>query len=319
MISRTSIPRAATALALLATLVAAPAAGEPGFEEVWRDGRAELAGYRYTVTRYGAPREGQAVAIFVTEPFSDRDRVKVDDPSRNPRDTFEALKLNLVRDFQTGIYDYNTMTSVFVRASDFVPAKISFSSADWCGHVYEEVRFDRDALRHSLRSYFEGETVDQTLPPERGGVTEDALPILLRGLRGPYLGPDVKRVVPFLPSAFTRRVTHRSLAWSTATIERSGAVEKVRVPAGSFEAIRYVVRPRDGREGTFWIEAAAPHRLLRWTWTGAPVGSRMAADGSEIAELTGSGRLPYWELNANGDEAILAKLGLRPLPGRNTK
>jgi hypothetical protein len=45
----------------------------------------------------------------------------------------------------------------------------------------------------------------------------------------------------------------------------------------------------------------------------------MAADGSEIAELTGSGRLPYWELNANGDEAILAKLGLRPLPGRNTK
>ena len=66
--------------------------------------------------------------IFVTEPFSDSKRVKVDDPRRDPPDTFEVLKLNLVRDFQTGIYDYNTMTSVIVRSDDFEPVKVTFSS-----------------------------------------------------------------------------------------------------------------------------------------------------------------------------------------------
>jgi hypothetical protein len=305
-----TVRRATAAMALLAALAGA-GAGRAAAEAA-----VEVAGYRYTVTRYGAPRDGQAVAIFVTEPFSDRHRVKVEDPARDPGDTFEALKLNLVRDFQTGIYDYNTMTSVFVRASDFVPAKVSFSSAEWCGHVYEEIRFDQAAVRHSLRSYFEGESGDQTLKPERGGVPEDELPILLRGLRGPYLRPGEKRVVPFLPSAFSRRLTHRELRWSTATIERASRSETVRVPAGSFDALRYEIRPRGGREGTYWIEAAAPHRLLRWTWTGTPAGSRMAADGSETAELTGSERLAYWRLHDNGDEAILSTLGLRPQPGR---
>ena len=46
------------------------------------------------------------------------------------------LKLNSVRDFQTGIYHYNVMTSVFARVAAGWPiAKVSFSSQEWCGHV----------------------------------------------------------------------------------------------------------------------------------------------------------------------------------------
>src|SRR5262245_24279490 len=75
----------------------------PTFESHWQDGRAELAGYRYHVTRYGQRREGRCAMITVTEPFSASKHVKADDPSRDSSDTFEALKLNLVRHFQTGI------------------------------------------------------------------------------------------------------------------------------------------------------------------------------------------------------------------------
>jgi len=305
------------ALAITLLLVPAPpeAAPSASFESHWQDGKAELAGYRYRVTRYGEERTGQAVMITVTEPFSASKRVKVDDPAANPADTFEALKVNLVRDFQTGIYDYNTMTSLFVRSADFAPVKISFSSAEWCGHVYEEIQVERNAVRQSLRSYFEGESGDQTLGRQPGGVFEDQLFVMLRGLRGDYLRAGEKRTLPFLPGSFVRRLAHRRLDWVRATVERAPAPERVAVPAGSFVANRYTVKSSDGREGTFWVERADPHRVVRWTWTSVAPRGRRAAEASESAELAGSVRLPYWHLHDRGDESHLRALGLEP-PGR---
>src|SRR5437868_2578401 len=137
-------PRLPLWVALVAGCAAAAPvpARDPEFGAWWHDGRAELDGYRLVVQRYGHPRAGQGVLVYVTEPFSIRSRVKVDDPARHPNDTWDVLKLNAVRDFQTGIYDYNTMVSMFVRSDDLVPVKVSFSSAEWCGHVYEELRVD---------------------------------------------------------------------------------------------------------------------------------------------------------------------------------
>ena len=81
------------------------------FWDVWGDGKAELAAYDLTYPRYGESREGVAVTIFVTETFSDSMRVKAD-PGLHPKsDEFPVMKLNLVEDFPTGIYDYNLMTS----------------------------------------------------------------------------------------------------------------------------------------------------------------------------------------------------------------
>src|SRR5262249_54072085 len=39
----------------------------PSFDDRWHDGRAEVNGYRLTVDRYGHPRPGRGVAIYVTE------------------------------------------------------------------------------------------------------------------------------------------------------------------------------------------------------------------------------------------------------------
>jgi hypothetical protein len=297
----------------------AGAAGPAGtdarvFEAHWQDSRAELDGYRYRVTRYGEERRGQAVMVFVTEPWSASRHVKADHPTRNPADTFEALKLNLVRDWQTGIYDYNTMVSVFTRSRDFSLDKISFSAMEWCGNVYEELIFEPRRITDRIYSYFEAESGYRTLPRREGGVQEDQLFILLRGLRGvDFLKPGEKRMIPFLASPFYRRLGHREAGWGIATVERLPVREVVRVPAGRFECDVYTVRPRDGRDGRIDLERAYPHRIIRWSWTPpAKAQGWMGRDGCDSGELVGSKRLPYWQLNANGNETYLPDLGLLP-------
>lgn len=306
--------------AALALILAAPLASDRAqaqgrtFESHWQDGRAEIDGYRYEVIRYGQQRLGQAVLIYVTEPFSESRRVKVDHPERTPPDTFEALKLNFVRNFQTGIYDYHTMVSLFTRSRDFSAVKISFSAGEWCGHVYEETQFERHRITDRLTSYFEGESAVRTLQIRKGGLAEDQLFVLLRDLRGgAFLEPGGRITVPFLPSPFYRRLGHRQIGWGSADIERLRRPERVQVPAGHFECDVYVVRVFDGREGRFWIEQAQPKRVVRWSWTPpASAAGRMGRDGCDSGALTGSARIPYWQLNAEGNETYLRELGLNP-------
>lgn len=262
-------------------------AADPDFDTYWHDGKAELDGYHLTVSRYGQERKGQAVLIYVTEPFSKSKRVKVNDPAKNPRDTFDALKLNIVRDFQTGIYDYNTMVSVFVRSADLSPVKISFSSAEWCGHVYEELLFFPGKITGRYDSYFEDETTTHELNRPSGGITEDELFIVLRGLRGEFLKDGEKKTVPFLPGVLYSRLAHKPLAWTTAEISRTGSV--------------YSIQITKGRKGTFTIEAEYPHRILSW---------ELLPDVK--AELSGTIREQYWQLHNNGQESLLLQLGLKP-------
>jgi hypothetical protein len=280
---------------------ASAGAGEPqvDFSSHWHDGKAEVDGYRLIVSRYGQERAGTCIMIYVTEPFSESKRVKVEDANANPGDTFDALKLNLIRDFQTGIYDYNTMVSVFVRSADLTPVKISFTSSEWCGHVYEELLFHTGRITGYYHSYFEDESGPVELENVSGGIVEDNLFILLRGLRGDFLEPGSRREVRLLPSVFAGRLAHVQPEWVDAVVERQTAPRTIRVPAGEFAVMVYTVGINGGREGIFYVEAAYPHRIIRW---------EMPPDIK--GELTGSERLKYWTLNKNGGEEHLRALGL---------
>jgi hypothetical protein len=288
--------------------------GDPTFGAYWHDGKAEIDGYRYALTRYGQPRRGQSVAIYVTEPFSKIKNVKVDDPARNPADTFDVLKLNLVRDFQTGIYDYNTMTSLFVRSADFDPVKLSFSSTEWCGNVYEEMRLTPGLVSQTLSSYFENESGTRAERRPPGGILEEELFVRLRGLGGDYLAPGETRIVPFLLSAFKRRLTHAALLWTDARIQRVAAQQTVSVPAGRFRTTVYTVITGNGHEGVFFVDGAYPHRIVRWEWKQALRQKEGSAsgEGNDSGELSGSERLEYWKLHNVGDERFLRELGLLP-------
>lgn len=281
---------------------------EPSFDATWHDGRAEVDGYRLAISRYGAPRVGRCVAIYVTEPFSASRRVKLDDPARHPDDVVDVLKLNLVRAFQTGIYDYHTMVSRFGSTRDFEALKVSFTSSEWCGNVYEELRFDPASVTDRVSSYFEGESGERVLEHPRAGIDEDALFVLLRGLREPWLAPRETRRVPFLPSPFVRRLRHQPAAWGWATVTRRAGGAWLTTPAGRFAVDRWDVATSDGRAGVFHVERAAPRRIVRWQWA-RPAGAGFMG-ATETAWLVGSHRLAYWKLNAPGGEVYLDSLGM---------
>ncbi len=290
------------ALVILLLLPAAPSQAADAFSDHWHDGLAEIDGYRLRVERYGQVRVGQAVMIYVTEPLRKSTRVKADHPDVNPQDVVDVLKLNFVRDFQTGIYDYNTMTSVFSRTSDFEAMKVSFSSAEWCGHVYSESIFQPTQVEITIRSYFENENASLEVDRPRHGIAEEELFIRLRGLRQDFLPPGGSVRLPLLPSSFVQRLLHQAPEWTTVEIDRLPTEERIEVPAGAFDAMIYKVRIADGREGTFAIETEMPHRILQW---------KLEPDVEGV--LTGTLRTPYWNQHDEGDEALLEKLGLSPV------
>ncbi len=272
----------------------------------WGDGQAELSGYDLTYHRYGESRKGVAVAIFVTETFSSSERVKAD-PGRHPEDDeYPVMKLNLVQDFPTGVYDYNMMTSAFLQLSGAngrgpgTLTKSSFTSQEWCGHVYHQLLFDESAIRETAHSYFDGEgDRDATLLYPSDGVSADALLFWARGLAAPLLTAGEEVEVPFLPSLERARLDHRPLEWTRATLSRSAETKKVKVPAGTFEVITASAELVDGLRYDFEVEVAAPHRIIRWS-----------TNRGDQAVLRGSERLAYWQLNGPGGERSLRKLGL---------
>lgn len=272
-----------------------------GFWDHWGDGRAEIAAYALTQPRYGQLRSGRAIHISVTEDFTRKARVKSDG---GHGDEFPVVKLNAMRSFQTGIYDYSTMTSTFVPLDGSgplgVPTKVTFSAQEWCGMVSDLVRVDGDTAHYEGHSYFDGEadrTDDLKLPP--GAVFEDAMPLVGRGLAGALMSPGETREVPWVRPLLDHRFVHTDVVVGRATLTRSGSDESVTVPAGTFSAYRITAEVAGGPTTQWWFESAAPHRLVKWS-----------REDGEQGVLEGSIRDPYWQHSANGDERLLE--GLKP-------
>ena len=300
---------------------ATPPAGGPAFWDHWGDGRAEMASYDLVFPRYGQTREGTAVTVFVTETFSDAQRVKTDRTGLPVGESYPVMKLNLVIDFPTGVYDYNIMTSAFVALAPATgrgeghPVKVSTSVQEWCGHVYEQALFHDASIRIASHSYFEGEA-DQEFSVDypAGAIAEDALLHWARGLAAPKLKPGETRKVPALRSLLYSRLRHVPPALDEAILSRGSDPRMVQVPAGSFEVevLTAEVR-RDLGAGdkplvtkwTFYVETAYPHRLVEWE-----------TDDGLSASLVASERLAYWKMSGPGGESHLKDIGLTPRPPR---
>jgi hypothetical protein len=289
----------------------APPIADSQFWRTWGDGQAELASYDLVEPHYGQPRNGVAVTVFVSETFSNSARVKAD-PGKHPKsDEFPVMKLNLVKDFQTGVYDYNDMTSVFValdgvnsRAAG-TAAKISFSSQEWCGNVYHQLLFDAQGIRSSRHSYFDGEGDQQTtLPYPAGGLAADALFLWARQMAEPRMTPGERRTVQLLSSLQSVRDQHRPAEWRPAKLSRLKSLAPITVPAGRFEVETWTAETAAGRL-TIYTEKPPPHRIIKWE-----------SSRGEKAELIAVDRMKYWQLNGPGGEQHLRRLKLAPRPPR---
>ncbi|MDX1652610.1 MAG: septum formation inhibitor Maf [Brumimicrobium sp.] len=131
---------------------------ERNYDLSYFSGEAEISTYTLDKARYNGVHPGEAVLIFVTEPFLVSEQVKNDNPGES--ESIQVLKMNRIERFSTGVYDYSMMTSVFTPGSTYdasYPLKVTFSSQDWCGQSFMQLNNDF-GYEILVRSYFESES-----------------------------------------------------------------------------------------------------------------------------------------------------------------
>lgn len=278
----------------------------PAFLKYWKSGLAEISSYDITAERYGEMRRAQGVLVFVYEETSAKTRIKVESGKTLPSQRIPTLKLNNVLKFNTGIYDYSVMTSVFSGLSGagvkrpFQPLKVSFTSQEWCGQVYQHVLPRPEGLVSEIHSYFEAEGDARTVLayPKGELYYEDEMPILVRELDGTLLKPGESRKVNLVPGLWERRKRHEPLAIIPGILTKVGP-DSLR-HAGATMRIQTWTLDHAGMKTTYHVEDIPPRKLLAWE------NSR-----GEKGRLIKSLRKTYWELNANKDEGLRQELGLR--------
>ncbi len=289
-------------LAEFGELPSAPQESASGeFWDHWGDGHAELSGYRMTIQRYGAAREAELALIYVTEPHDRRTWIKDDDVAGGDR--VEVLKLNSTVQFLTGVYPYSVMTSVFApvdryREEPFAPVRIAHSVQEWCGAYSHFVWPGRDRFRSLRMSYFahEGERVSE-VDTDRDTLYEDALLVQLRELDGPFAGGGEWEGL-LVPELWRLRAGHGGTEPVQARIGRE---QGVRTAEGREVPVTRFTLTAGEYERVYEVEAEGARRVLWWS----------TSTGDE-AELVGTARLAYWNLNRPGDEAVREELGLSP-------
>ena len=274
-------------------------ADENAFWQHWSDGKAEVSAYRVTQKRYNEYRDGTVFLIYVTEPFSKSRQIKVDYyDGKNPDHTI-ALKLNIIENFQTGIYDYRLMTSHFFDAANgLVPLKAVFSSQEWCGTAYEQINWLPKAPRIAINTYFEGVSLNTTLPKDSRLV--DSLFVYGRGLLrgGPRNATSFSR--RWIESAKQRRLAHRTANRYKAN-PTFGVEQNIPTAMGTLKGRPLSFKRASGAKCTINFETKSPYRVLGW----------QCSDG-ETATLMGSMRTDYWSKTKQSDAALLKKLGVSP-------
>lgn len=266
---------------------------EEEFASRWYQDKAEINVFELKQVRYGEEREGEAVMIFVTEDFSKRKQVKLDNPSDAGKDAMKVMKLNMTRDFVTGVYPYHTMLSVFTPVyADLNSPKITASVTEWCGQSFTQLNSKNNKYLVKLFSYFESEG-DQEL--SISAMAEDEIFNLIR------LNPDLVPTghLKLIPSLIYNRFTHHPLNAESAVISKR--------KTGSNQAEVEVIYEEIGRKLLIKYMDAFPYEIMSWQET------QTKEDGTD--EVTSAVRksvqmLEYWKKNGLQNESIRKSLGL---------
>ncbi len=281
------------------TLLAADVQPEPApkgaWAQHWNRGKAEITTYSLEQARYGAVHPGTAATIFVTEPFSTTEQVKAD---KAGAESTQVLKLNLTKNFVTGIYPYSMMLSVFTPvARDSHPRslKATVSAQEWCGHTFLQLNLEPDGYRGILRSYFQSEG-DRDFNAG-AAMLEDEIWTLIR------IAPANLPTGPteLIPGGLHARLSHRLPA----------AEKAIASLAGEGGTLTYTIQYPDlKRTLAIRFATAFPHEIAGWEESG-PSGF---GDSEKIlttrAVLKERLMIDYWNKNAPAERALRRQLGL---------
>ncbi len=264
---------------------------ENQFNDYWYSGKAELNSYHLEQSRYGDIRKGEVVLVFVTEPYSLSKQVKLDNPQDAGQDNVSVMKLNHVRKFTTGIYDYSIVSSVFTPIdSKKYPntLKLNTSIQEWCGHTFTQLNLKDDAYKFKQFSYFEADgDTEKNIPV---ALLEEELMTRLRLNKGQLPLGEVNMIFSTIYSRFA----YQKLEATKATIShtQSDNVSHYKIEYANYDRII-----------TIDVQKKFPYKIVSWT----------EDDGDGLitkATLKKTINEPYWDQKSLSDEAKRKELQL---------
>ena len=271
------------------------------FGDYWYQGKAEITSYTLKQVRYGDLHDGNAVLIFVTEDFSAQKQVKLDRPDEAGDDAVKVLKLNALRNFNTGVYPYTVMTSAFTPVDrDRYPRtlKITTSVQEWCGHAFVQLNRLDDQYYVQQYSYFESE--GDLVKDLEDAIPEDELWATIR------LNPDDLPTgeITMIPGSLYQRFEHT--AWRTV---KATAILMPDARQPDLMIYNLVYYPDLNRTLTIRFKRDFPHEIESWEEV------EFASDGKTeelvtTAVLNKRLMLDYWTKNSVVDVKLRGQLGL---------
>ncbi|MDX2245261.1 MAG: hypothetical protein SF052_00680 [Bacteroidia bacterium] len=275
-------------------------ASDRDFQGYWYQGKAELASYDLEQARYGEIHQGSAVLIFVTEDFSEKKQVKLDDPEKAGDDRVPVLKLNLTKKFNTGIYPYSMMLSVFtpVNVNEHPHTlKTTMSSQEWCGHAFTQLNLDGGNYRVTGLSYFESEG-DENFSVKKH-ILEDELWTRIR------LSPENLPVGEhtLIPGSFYSRLRHTDIQPRKAilSLKDNGEIRDYSI-----------IYPEENRELIIHFEKNFPYKITGWEETFTSGWGAEAKTLTTRAVIKKTMITDYWTKHNNEHRALRTELGLSP-------
>lgn len=270
------------------------------WQQYWYDGKAEVNIYETEQARYQDVHPGKTVLIFVTEDFLTEKQVKNETYGNQP--STSVLKTNMIRKFDTGIYDYSIMSSVFTpvdHKSYPNTLKVTLSAQDWCGQSFMQLNHENNKYLVNQYSYFEKEG-DRSFQVD-DYLMEDELFNQLR------FNPEILPTgsIKILPGTTFSRLKHIEFKpyQAEASQKNYTGSEFEGEHLESYE-IHY---PDLDRNFEIIYEAKFPYAIAGWKDT-YPVFS-----GEKLTSLyrrISSKRLPYWSQHNLSDSYLRKELGL---------
>jgi len=269
-----------------------PAIDQKAFSDYWYQGKAEISSYDLNQSRYGSNHDGSVVLIFVTEDMSKSKEVKLDDPDRHSSDAIKVMKLNMNKEFVTGIYKYSMMSSVFtpVDYSNHPNSlKLTAGSQDWCGQSFMQYNWKGNRYEIQQMSYFESEG-DQSYSLMSTWL-EDEIWTKIR------VAPNTLPIgnITMIPSAFYIRLSHKpnKVCEAVTSLKTEG------------DEYNYTIQyPELKRTMEIKFQSVFPYKIMGWKET---YGNNEVTS----AHITSTIMSDYWKHNHPEDEVLREKLKLK--------
>jgi len=243
----------------------------------WDRGKAQVDVYDADYLKYGVRRKGRLTLVLVKEPFNLKTGVKEKGAGA------AVLKMNLIRRFNTGIYDYYQMGSAFVDVRNGRLAKFAGSSQDGCGMTYKV--YADGGLR--TFSYFDGEGEKHDRLDLKGKTFYYMLPLILRY----RLRQGERYALPFYRTMMSNRYVKPRVFRGKVRVDRL----KTYQPGDKrYEGVfRVTVTYGEGKDRLHFA-AAFPHTMLSWH----------KANGDRLM-LRRSHFIDYWNYNRPEHQSLL--------------